>query len=365
MVETSVIILNYKQAQITLTCVKSVLNQKYENFEIILVDNASKDGSFETFKKEFGKNKKIKLIENNENTGYTGGNNLGVSHAKGKYVVILNNDTFCEKEWLSELVKGIKSDETVAMVSSNMVNVPEGDVKRMHEVKNKFENRTKGTFNLLGYDVSLGEQITEDFYEVMAAHGGGFIFKKEIVGNKPFDQEYFIYAEETKLAWLTRIKGHKILWAKNARVYHLHNTVRKSDPSIEKKFRFIGERNKFTNWITFYEFGTTMKLMPVYALAILMINLFEPNKIPQRLKAYFWVLIHPNWWRTRRNEIEQARKLADKELFKKMSCKFSDESRIESAKGAQKIILRFINKLCYFYFRIVGLNSVERFKIQA
>ncbi len=357
MVETSVIILNYNQKAITVTCVKSVLSQTYKNFEIILVDNASTDGSLEAFEKEFGKRKKIKIIANKENTGYTGGNNLGASHAKGKYVVVLNNDTFCEKEWLKELVDVPKKNPNAAMASSNVVNVPNGDPERMKEVENHFYERMKGTYNVLGYDILLGEKTNEAFYEICAAHGGGFIYKKDIVGNAPFDQEYFIYAEETKLGWTTRIRGYKILWAKNARVYHLHNTVRRSDPRIEKKFRFLGERNKITNWLTFYELGTTLKLIPIYFLAILMINLFEPNKILQRVKAYLWILSHPNWWLSRRKEIQSVRKMCDADLFILMSAKLNDESRMRNK--LQKEFLKIINKICCSYCRFAGLRFVE------
>jgi len=183
------------------------------------------------------------------------------------------------------------------------------------------------------------------------------IFKKNIIGNKPFDQQYFIYAEETKLAWLTRIRGYKILWAKKARVYHLHNTVRRTDPGLEKNFRFIGERNKFTNWLTFYEFKTTVKLIPIYSLAILMLNIFEPNKILQRFRAYLWVLVHPNWWIPRRKEIQSQRKVLDNKLFKKMSCKLTDETRVSGC--LRKKILSMLNTCCIKYFKLVRLRGIE------
>src|SRR3990172_12049858 len=134
MAKVSVIILSYKQKELTVNCIKSVLAQDYADIDIILVDNASQDGSVELFKKEFGKNKKIRIVESRENTGYTGGNNLGQKFAKGNYMVVLNNDAIVDRKWLSELVKAIESDDKIGAVSSHVI---EGNKKEV-KLKNNY-----------------------------------------------------------------------------------------------------------------------------------------------------------------------------------------------------------------------------------
>ena len=96
----SVIVNCHNGAKYLKTCIKSILNQKYKNFEIILVDNVSKDQSHKKCKEKFPQ---IRLIENKENLGYCEGNNVGIRNANGEFIVILNPDTKVESNWLEEL----------------------------------------------------------------------------------------------------------------------------------------------------------------------------------------------------------------------------------------------------------------------
>ena len=98
----SIIILNYNAGELLINCVNSVFNSKYENYEVIVVDNISSDNSHKECKEKF---KKIKLIENTENFGYCEGNNIGIRKAKGEFIVILNPDTMVDPYWLDEFLK--------------------------------------------------------------------------------------------------------------------------------------------------------------------------------------------------------------------------------------------------------------------
>lgn len=114
----SIIILNYNGRELLRTCLDSVLKNSYpkSGYEVILVDNASTDGSASFVEKHFPS---VKVIRSSENLGFTGGNNLGLEHAKGSYIVLLNSDTRVEKEWLQELVKAAKPKH-VGMLSSKL-----------------------------------------------------------------------------------------------------------------------------------------------------------------------------------------------------------------------------------------------------
>jgi len=103
----SIVILNYNAGELLEKCISSILKSNYKNFEIILVDNASKDESHKECKNKFPK---IKLIENKENLGYCEGNNVGLRMARGEYVVILNPDTIVDNNWLDELLKAYENN---------------------------------------------------------------------------------------------------------------------------------------------------------------------------------------------------------------------------------------------------------------
>jgi GT2 family glycosyltransferase len=360
MVETSVIVLNYKQAELSIACTKSVLKSKgYNDYEVLLVDNGSRDGSLEKFFTAFRKHPKVRVFETGENTGYTGGNNFAFRHARAtKYVIVLNNDTIVEPDWLREMAAAMKLNPDAAAASAHLANVPTFQPAALREARKFFRRRQeKGvTLNPLGYTIEYpARDAGARFSPVVAVHGGGFIFRREL--GPPFDNDYFIYAEETKFSWLTRIRGLRILWARNAHVYHLSNIVKKSNPALAKRFTFLGERNKVLNWLTLYQAGTTWKLLPVYLLGILALNAYEPRKIPYRLKAYAWLLAHPGIICRKRREVNALRKVPDRELFRMMSSKLQDD---KDARGASGALVKAMNAFSQAWMALMGLPSVER-----
>ena len=97
----SVIILNYNAGKLLFDCFESIVKTDYDNFEIIIVDNASEDKSHRKCKEKF---ENIRLIETGKNLGYCEGNNVGIQNAKGAFIVILNPDTTVNPDWLSKLI---------------------------------------------------------------------------------------------------------------------------------------------------------------------------------------------------------------------------------------------------------------------
>ncbi len=118
----SIIIPVFNQLKLTHACIKSILqNTMYPNYEIIVVDNGSIDGTTDYLKLLVQKKKNIKLITNNENLGFAKANNLGVKIAKGKYLLLLNNDTKVQPNWLEPLVKIAEQDKQIAAVGSKLL----------------------------------------------------------------------------------------------------------------------------------------------------------------------------------------------------------------------------------------------------
>ena len=198
--KVSIIILNWNQPEFTVNCVKSVLEQTYKDFEILIVDNDSTDDSVEIFRKEFEDTENIRIIKNPENVGYAGGNNEGVKKAKGDYIVILNNDTLVEKDWLEHLVIPLESDEKIASVSSLEMLVG--------KKKNVDFGEVGITTSLLDYHAryKYKKRLKDaDLVDMFAIKGFSFIYKKDLV-DLPFDPEYFIYAEDVYFGRLFKLR---------------------------------------------------------------------------------------------------------------------------------------------------------------
>lgn len=115
----SIIIVNYNGKHLLEECLKSIFELHFpkNKLEIIVVDNNSQDNSVSFIKKNYPN---IILVEAKDNTGFTGGNNLGLEKASGDYVILLNNDTSVEKNWLNELIKASK-DPKVGIVTSKLL----------------------------------------------------------------------------------------------------------------------------------------------------------------------------------------------------------------------------------------------------
>ncbi len=314
----SVIVLNWNQPGYTLACVRSVLKQELAQgaFEIFLVDNGSDDDSWKQFQEAFGNEKKVQMIQTGKNLGYTGGNNIAAKKSRAKYVVILNNDTEVHAGWLSGLVDAIESDEKIGAVNSY-------EIREGKKVPLETHAEYHFPMNVLQYGVKVKRKErlnVEDLQngallESTAIKGCSFIYRRELAPI-PFDEDYFIYAEETKLSWILRSRGYKIMFAPLSLVDHYHNVVRKSSKSFSKFAVYLGERNRTMNLLTFYQPWTTIKMLPFMAAQMLVSNVLEPRKLPYRLKAYGKLLLSQRKMWRKRKEIQQGRTVPDKELLK-------------------------------------------------
>lgn len=122
----SIIVLNYFGEKIIEATLNSLLNLNYpkNRYEIIVVDNNSKDKSREILTRYSNQNKKIRLFFQNKNLGFSKGNNIGIKKSKGEYVALLNNDCVVESNWLGELVKTATKDKKIFAVNSKILLYP-------------------------------------------------------------------------------------------------------------------------------------------------------------------------------------------------------------------------------------------------
>jgi len=227
----SIIILNYKGEKIIGKTIESLSQLSYpkDRFEIIIVDNNSRDKSGEiidSFVKRLSTNDfRFMTIYLKDNLGFAGGNNEGIKKAKGEYVVLLNNDCIVDKEWLSELMKVAEKDKKILAVGS----------KVYLQQTNKIQNAGIMMFND-GYGRDVGAVVTghsQDFAEdrgqfdkekeTYAACGVAVLYRRSILNTIGFlDDSFFLYYEDVELSERAHMNGYKIMYAPKAVVYHAH-----------------------------------------------------------------------------------------------------------------------------------------------
>ena len=119
--KVSVVVLNWNGKHFLKDCLTSVFAQDYPDFEVLLVDNGSSDGSLGFVRDVFGTNDRLQIVALPENYGFSKGNNLGIQAAGGKYVIVLNNDTVVERNFISKLVAVAEKDNLVGSVGCNVL----------------------------------------------------------------------------------------------------------------------------------------------------------------------------------------------------------------------------------------------------
>ena len=332
----SIIILNYNGKQFLKVCLESVLAQSYPDFEIILFDNASVDNSAQYVKDNFT-DSRIKVIESHENLGFAGGNNEALKHCTNDLIVLLNNDTKAEKDWLKHLVEAVKEKNIIA---SSFV-ITEGIPEKYYE--------TNGSVSYLMYNVmNIFPRIEDEFYP----NGASLIFRRNEIG-EPFDSDYFYYGEDVYLGLRARFKGMKIKFVKDSVVHHYGGGTE----SASEKKTFHRERNRFLNLYSFFSIGFLVKMIPYITFnhtAKILISLFSQKySFTGVLKAYFWFYVNIPSVAKKRRALSKEKTIDEKEVIKHMT------SKIFNHEGFPK---KLVNGISYIYSRIVGIKPVEYYQ---
>jgi len=240
-----IVILNYNNPDYTIKCLASIFELQYDNYCVIVVDNASNDKSVEKIEEWKSINKKnFVLLRAEKNWGYSGGNNIGIKYALTRgdceYVWILNNDTEVDRYSLLEMVKTEQSTNAGGV----------GCVVCDYEQKDKvqlvgniidFEN-----FTLKCIGGNVPAKKVNDGMHIDTLSGPSFIMSKKLIDDVGgLDEKYFLYCEEMELAEKAKERGYKFTYANKSYVYH------KESASARKKSTSYRDYHMIRSWRIF------------------------------------------------------------------------------------------------------------------
>lgn len=226
--DVSVIIVNYNTSELTQKCIESIYAFTKENsFEIILVDNNSSDDSVEVISKLFPE---VKLILNTENIGFGRGNNRGNALAKGEYVFFLNSDTYLISDAIKSFCDFMNKVENakVAVLGGELLSGQDFDTVSYGNLPSVFEY-----FSYLGFktfyknyfEKKLASGIVNknsEIKEVGYVNGADMFFRKEVFDLfGGFDEDFFLYFEETELSYRIKEKGFVSIIDPSVKIIHL------------------------------------------------------------------------------------------------------------------------------------------------
>jgi len=214
----SVVIVNWNRKDLLRACLDSLAAQTFTDFEIIVVDNGSDDGSAAMVREM---SRPIKLIENRENKGFCAANNQGFSVSQSEYVALLNNDAEADPGWLAALLDAVRvkpdvGESDVGMVASKILVWEDPSIidKCGHLIYPDGQNRGRGHGQ-----VDRGQFSRQE--EVLWPDGCAALYRRAMLDEVGgFDEEFFAYADDAELGLRARIAGWTFLYAPGAVVRH-------------------------------------------------------------------------------------------------------------------------------------------------
>ncbi len=285
-------------------CLDSVTRTSYENFEVIFVDNASTDGSYEYVQSKFN----FRFFRNQENLGFVGGNNTGAGFCKGDIIVFLNNDTIVHSNWLDEPAE-LFENPCIGIVQSNLrllkdPSIPDSIGHSISMIATPIEN----TFFMDASSVPI---------PIFGGKGASIFVRRELfeyLGG--FDGDYFFYFEESDLCWRTRLLGFEVYFSPNSIVLHKGGGTFRNG-----KLLYHRQKNTIASMLKCYEMRTLITYLPL-KLAVELGGIFylffkKPLLAFRNIKALFWVLKNIKTLSRKREVVQRTRIVADRELFER------------------------------------------------
>ena len=331
----SIIILNYNAGKLIHDCIESIYKSHNRNFEVILVDNASSDKTYKECKEKFDD---IILLENKKNLGYCEGNNVGIRHAQGKFVVVLNPDTLVEPEWLDELISAYEKNGDGIYQPKILANTDHSMLLSTGQVLQLFG---------FGYSRAKGDNDTNQYnkFEKISYASGTCLFttKKILEKLSLFDPFLFAYHDDLDLCWRAAMIGINSFYVPTSIIYHPIEGY--SFKWSQFKF-YLMERNRQYCLLTHFSKSTYFKMLPALILTDIAVSCFYLKRGMLAAKLYSSLNILKNMKKinNKYQQIQNQRKYSDKEILDL----FHDEIAVPKwvvSEQSNAFFNKFLNKL--------------------
>jgi GT2 family glycosyltransferase len=311
----SILIVNFNGARWLPACLQSLRRIEFPSFEVVVVDNASADDSLEVLQSY----PEVKLIRSERNLGFAGGNNLGLPHCAGAYVLLLNNDTVVTPGFLGPLCEYLDKHSEVAVVQGKMT-LP------------RFESRLDVCGSFL---TSLGLPYHHGFYKpdgpkysqnhaVFSAKGACLMFRRDVlgkVGGFLFDDEFFCYYEETDFCHRVWLSGREVHFVSTPAIEHHMGATSGDTHSVFVLRHYL--RNMVFSLAANLSCGARLRILPPFLIllaASMMASLLRGRlgQAAAHWNALLCPLLSASGIRKRRALIRGMRRRTDTEIFAKV-----------------------------------------------
>ncbi|MCK4353151.1 glycosyltransferase family 2 protein [candidate division WOR-3 bacterium] len=303
----SIIIPNWNGKKFLETCLDSLRSQTFRDFEIIVIDNGSRDESAEFIKNNYPKTKIIRL---DKNYGFSRAVNEGIKSANGEFVFLLNNDTEVDSNCLFECEQAIQSHSDISIFALRIMNYENRDIIDSAGICYPRSGRP--------YNIGINSPFSEEYNQERKVFGfcaGGAIIKKSIfkkIGY--FDEDFFAYFEDVDFSFRAQLLDYECLYIPDAIVYHRGSALpRKSIPHI-----YYLHRNVIWTIIKNWPGSLIIKYSPIILLYdfLATLNAIISERTFTTLRAKIDAFKYISKMLEKRKRIQKNRKVSIKDIEK-------------------------------------------------
>lgn len=312
----SVLILTFNRADLLKNCLDSVLKSDYPNLEFVVSDNGSKEDIADFVKKKFSR-KKIQVVRLNKNKGLTGGFNFGFTFCKGKYVMLLSNDTKIAKDAISNMVEMAEKDSSIGIVSPQIIQMR--NPRFLHNV-GSFITKS-GLLYHYGILQNQNRKLYKKSYYIFSCNGAGFLIRKETAEcSGLFEESFFYFYDDSDLSHRVWLSGYSVVYCPRAYLWHVWSATMQG---VTPQIWYHNHRNHISSFMRNLSLPNLILFLLNFNLTLMfwfIINLFKLRfdiciTLP---KTYLWQLMHiKETWRARNHIQNEIRKVSDSEIFRK------------------------------------------------
>lgn len=228
--DLSILIVNYKTYDMTHNTIKSIIaSVKGVEYEVVVVDNNSQDGSIEKLKEDFKNHENIRFIKNNSNAGFAVANNIAFRNSKSNYILLLNSDVIVENNTIKDTLNYLKSNKDVGCIGCRVV-LPDGSLDKA--CKRSFPTPKVSFYRMIGLSkifpnsrrfnqYNMSYLPDDEIYEVDCLVGAYMMIPRKVYEKTGgLDEDYFMYAEDIDLCYKIHKLGYKIIYYGTSKITH-------------------------------------------------------------------------------------------------------------------------------------------------
>lgn len=256
--QVSVVIPNWNGKELLRICLDSLSRQTYKDFSVLVIDNASTDGSSEMIVSSYPS---VSVHRMEENVGFASAVNEGIKASSAPYILLLNNDIECDEHFIEEMVRAIESDEKIFSVSAKMIRYRERELL----------DDCGDLYTVLGYQLQrgTGQPVTEKRYQkpafVFSSCGGAALYRRDGFSRIGlFDPMHFAYLEDIDIGYRAQIYGYRNLYEPKAVVYHIGSASSGGTLYNDFKVRLSARNNQYVLYKNMPLFYRVLNALPLW-----------------------------------------------------------------------------------------------------